>query len=127
MREALHEIDSNAYGFPEPGEIAGRRRDEREAAPIAASGKAKPAWWLLYAMLPLTVLAFGLADVVPATSGWRSVSELLATLAIFIGIALWLRANRLALTLATYGSGSESPQEMPLEDADPPSLHEIDE
>lgn len=106
MRSALPEIDSTSYGFSasgsyatpilETGEIAPPDRAEREEASTARPRR-KPAWWLLYAMLPLTALVFGVADVVPATSGWRSVSELLGTLIVFLGIGLWLRANRIAM------------------------------
>jgi hypothetical protein len=73
----------------------------------------KPAWWLLYAVVPLTVLLFMLADLLSPTSGWRSASELLAALVLLWAIGLWLRANRLALILADYCDQSESPREMP--------------
>ncbi len=124
MRGALQEIDSNGYGFPEVAQIAKREGVQREETAVSLPRNVKPAWWLLYAMLPLTVLAFGLADLVPAASGWRPVSELSATLAIFVGIGLWRRANRLALTLAAYGDGSGSTQGIPSEDADLPDFSE---
>lgn len=68
----------------------------------------KPAWWLLYAILPLTAFLFMLADAVPATSRWRSVSELAATLGVSCAIALWVRANRIALILTEPREHSES-------------------
>ena len=57
----------------------------------------RPAWGLLYAVLPLTFLLFVLADVVPETSGWRSVTETMAVLVVFGALAAWVRSNRSAL------------------------------
>ncbi len=107
MRSALREIDSSGYRFPASGSDATSMLEtektarldqaEREDSPTAIPRRGRPAWWLLYAILPLTALVFWVADVVPASSGWRPVSELLAALMIFLGIGLWLRANRIAL------------------------------
>ncbi len=109
MREALREIDANGYGFPELVELTHPDRIEREERPFAIPPRAKPAWWLLYALLPLSVLVFGLADAVPATRGWHSASELFATLVVFLGIGLWLRLNRPALILADYADQRGGP------------------
>jgi hypothetical protein len=51
-------------------------------------------------MLPLTLLLFILADLVPETSGWRTVTESIAALVIFGVQAAWVRANRTALVLS---------------------------
>ena len=73
----------------------------------------RPAWWLLYIMIPLTALLFLLADQLSPTSGWRTGSEIVATSIGLFAIALWLRANRTALIMAEYFDRSEGPAEMP--------------
>ncbi len=118
MASTLREIEASGFEIPvdisdaQPqSKAVGLTRQElaeREDAPTASRRRGKPAWWLLYVSLPLTAFVFGVADMVPATSGWRSLSELVSTLVIFLGIGLWLHANRLALMLAEYEEQSES-------------------
>ena len=59
----------------------------------------KPAWWLLYALLPIGAALLVAADVASPSAGWRTFTECLVSLAILGAIALWLRANRAALAL----------------------------
>lgn len=68
----------------------------------------RPKWGLLYAVLPLTFLLFALADIVPETSGWRSVTESIAVLLVFGALAAWVRANRSALALSQDESETKS-------------------
>ncbi len=72
----------------------------------------RPKWGLLYAVLPLTLLLFALADLVPETSGWRPVTESIAVLVIFGALAAWVRFNRSALA-ASQGK-SEAPSDKDL-------------
>jgi hypothetical protein len=64
-------------------------------------------------MIPLTALLFLLADQLSPTSGWRTGSEIVATLIGLFAIALWLRVNRMALIMAEYFDHPEGPAEMP--------------
>ena len=59
----------------------------------------KPAWWVLYAMLPVGAALLVAVDVVSPSAGWRIFMECLVTLAILGAIAIWLRVNRAALAL----------------------------
>ncbi len=102
MRGAVRELEAESYEFPETIQVTEVNPVDLTETATAQPKRRRPAWWLLYAVLPLTGLLFWLADLVPATSSFRSVSELFATLVIFLAIALWLRANRLAMTLADY-------------------------
>ena len=123
MHGALRGLGSNVRRFLDGGSdatllpevVETARRDESQpegAAPLGAK-RPKPAWWLLYGVVPLTALLFMLADLLSPTSGWRSASEFLAALVVLWAIGLWLRANRIALILADYCDQSESPREMP--------------
>ena len=102
MRGAVRELQAESYGFPGTIRVTEVNLVEVKETTTARPKHRRPAWWLLYAVLPLTGFLFWLADLVPATSGFRPVSELFATLMIFLAIALWLHANRLAMTLADY-------------------------
>ena len=83
----------------------------QDPAPRSAR-KPRPAWGWLYAVLPLTVLLFLTADMVPAPSGWHTLAEMIAALAVIGAIALWMHANRLALILAEYDVQSEATPEL---------------
>lgn len=123
MHGAVPAIRSNRSELLEDGsdgpfllqivETTGQDRLPLERVAASRGRRPKPAWWLLYAILPLTALLFMLADAVPAASRWRSLSELAATLGVFCAIALWVRANRIALILAEYFDPSESSREFP--------------
>lgn len=82
---------------------------ETEAA-AAPSKRPKPLWWLLYAALPLTILLFTIADLVPAASEWRVPAELVAALGVMGAIALWVRVNRAALILLDQPGQSGNPR-----------------
>lgn len=61
-------------------------------------GATRPAWTWLYALLPLCVALMALLDYVPSSEGQRTVAEVLVV-ALVIGLAaLWVRANRRALS-----------------------------
>ena len=98
MHGAVRGLDSNVQGFLEGGSdatllleaVETTRQDESRlegAAPLRAK-RPKPAWWLLYAVVPLTALLFMLADLLSPTSGWRSASEFLAALVVLWAIGL---------------------------------------
>jgi hypothetical protein len=59
----------------------------------------KPKWWLLYAVVPLALLLLIAADLTSPSGGWRKFAEGMASLGIMGAMALWVRANRVALTL----------------------------
>jgi hypothetical protein len=59
----------------------------------------KANWRVLYALLPLAVVLLVAADLEASTAGWRRLAELGVSLG-FLGVmALWVRANRIALAL----------------------------
>ncbi len=60
----------------------------------------QPAWRWLYAVIPLAVILFTVADAEAPTPGWRTLTETIGGLAVIAAMAAWVRANRLALTLA---------------------------
>ena len=59
----------------------------------------RPNWWLLYGTLLLAVGLFAVVAYTNPSAGWRQLVEGLIVLAIFGALALWLRANRVALAL----------------------------
>ena len=59
----------------------------------------KPAWWLLYAMLPAAFALLVAAHLESPSAGWREIAEVVASLMIMGAMALWVRANRVALAL----------------------------
>lgn len=69
----------------------------------------RPAWWFLYALLPLGALLLVGAELAAPSAGWRAFTECLVSLAILGAIALWLRANRVALALLGNPSRAEQP------------------
>jgi len=69
----------------------------------------KPAWWLLYTLLPFGGALLVVADVASPSAGWRTFTECLVSLAILGAIALWLRANRVALALLGSSPQTEQP------------------
>ncbi len=118
---AEHTLDPNIRGLLEHNSkatllleaIEVTRPDESrpEAAAPHQAKRPKPAWWLLYVVVPVTALLFGLADLLSPTSGWRSASECLAALAALCAIGVWLRANRIALILSDNYVRNEGPPE----------------
>lgn len=62
----------------------------------------KPAWWLLYALLPLAAGLLVAAHLASATVAWREFTEGSVSLVVIGAMALWVRSNRVALAL---GSG----------------------
>jgi len=66
-----------------------------------------PSWRYLYIFLSFSMAVFALAEAVSREGAWRHVSESLAVVAIFGGMALWIRANRVALAEADGCSCAE--------------------
>ena len=70
----------------------------RVDAARAARPARRPAWMLLYMLLPLCAALLVLADRVPAGGGLRALAEG-GVVALVIGLAaVWVRANRRALS-----------------------------
>ena len=69
----------------------------------------KPKWLLLYAVLPVGAALLVTADLLSPSGGWRMVAEGTASLVIIGFMALWVRANRLALALLGKPSQTEMP------------------
>ena len=86
----------------------------------------RPAWVLLYALLPLCVALFALLDYVPASDGVRTVAEgVIVTLVIGLA-ALWVRANRRALSrLPAHPEAGVEPHDITVEvhEATPRVIH----
>lgn len=64
----------------------------------AQGTRKRPAWLLLYTLLPLTIGLFLLAERIPEWSLWRPVAECAALILVFGAALAWVRANRLAFT-----------------------------
>jgi hypothetical protein len=69
----------------------------------------RPAWWILYALLPLGALLLVGVELAAPSAGWRAFTECLVSLAILSAIAIWLRANRVALALLGNPLQAEQP------------------
>jgi hypothetical protein len=65
----------------------------------------RPAWWFLYALLPLGALLLVGVEIAAPSAGSRA----FVSLAILGAIALWLRANRPALALRESPPQTEQP------------------
>ena len=59
----------------------------------------KANWRVLYALLPLAVVLLVAADLEAPTAAWRKLAELAVSLGILGVMALWVRANLIALAL----------------------------
>lgn len=66
----------------------------------------KPTWWLLYSVVPLATALLIAADLLSPTTGWRQLADGVVSLAILGAIALWVRANRVALALSDSPAGA---------------------
>ena len=62
----------------------------------------KPAWWLLYALLPLAAVLLIAAAIECPSAGGRECLEGMVSLAVIGAIAVWVRANRVALILEDH-------------------------
>ncbi len=69
----------------------------------------KPTWWMLYALLPLAVGLLVAAHLASSSLAWREVTEGSASLVIMGTMALWIRANRVAIILSDH---PQEPDEM---------------
>jgi hypothetical protein len=124
MDQVVRGLRSRRYGSPastSEASILSEIVDEKtcpdqlpsEGVAAGCEKRPKPAWWLLYAVLPLTILLFSVAHRIPATSGWRVTAELMAALVVICAVALWVRVNRTALILARYDEHAKSIREWP--------------
>ena len=69
----------------------------------------RPAWWVLYSLLPLAVAALAAVSLwIPAGAG-RVFAQATVSLAILGGIALWVHANRVTLALLDVPDETEAP------------------
>ena len=66
----------------------------------------KPAWGMLYALIPLALVLLVTAHLTAPSDGWRQIAEGIASLLIMGATALWVKMNRLALAL--LGKAPES-------------------
>jgi hypothetical protein len=71
---------------------------------------------MLYALLPLCVALFALLDYFPASDGMRTIAEAIIV-ALVIGLAaLWVRANRRALSrLPAHSEAGNEPHDITVE------------
>jgi hypothetical protein len=82
----------------------------------------KPKWWLLYAVLPVAAALLIAAERLSPSAGWQMVAEGSASLLVIGLVALWLRANRLALAVAGKPSDGEAPLRVWVAYSPPPAL-----
>ncbi len=68
----------------------------------------RPAWWLLYALFPLAVVLLVAAHLASPSVGWRAIAEGTASLGVMGAMALWVRANRVALSSGDDQEDSEN-------------------
>ena len=68
-----------------------------------------PKWWWLYAVLPCSAALLVAADLLAPSAGWRLVAEGTVALVVLGLMALWVRANRLALALLGAAEEAEKP------------------
>ena len=59
----------------------------------------KANWWVLYALLPLAVVLLVAANLEAPTAAGRKLLELAVSLGTLGAMALWMRANRIAMAL----------------------------
>jgi hypothetical protein len=92
----------------------------RPDATHPATSAPKPAWTLLYALLPLCAALFALVEHVPSSGGLRTLAQGVV-LALVIGLAaIWVRANRRALNRMPSDSEIETgPQDITVEVHEP--------
>jgi hypothetical protein len=103
----LHPGRSNGTASLDDLEATQKVHLQAERTTTYRAKRSRPAWWLLYSLLPLTIVLFLVADQAPQAHGWRIASELIAAFVIVGAIALWVHANRMALILSTYGADSK--------------------
>ena len=93
--------------FPEAVVAIAQKRAHRESTGTRIAKASRPSWWLLYTILPITILLFVVAAGVSPTNGWRTAAEFLSAIIAISSVALWVHANRMALILTNYGPHSE--------------------
>ncbi|HSB70566.1 MAG TPA: hypothetical protein VLT62_14670 [Candidatus Methylomirabilis sp.] len=112
-------------GIPaRPVEAASRSlpRPLVDAGPAARSGP-RPAWMLLYALLPLCAGLFALLDYVAVSGGLRTLAEGGVVILVIGLAAVWVRANRRTLSQLPFDPETESgPTDVRLEVHDPSPL-----
>lgn len=79
------------------------RAQPRANANRPARRARRPAWFALYALLPLAALLCGLAEYVPASGGWRRLAEGFVAFIVLASAWIWVRANRSALSRMASG------------------------
>ena len=84
------------------------RSDGREAV-RRSRNRPKPAWGTLYAVAGVAALLFVIADFESPAGGWRILTECLGTVLVIGAMALWVRANRVALALSDETSETGRP------------------
>ncbi len=62
----------------------------------------EPAWWLLYGLLPLAVVLLVAAHLASSSLAWREFTEGSVSLMVIGAMALWVRANRVAVILEDH-------------------------
>ncbi len=89
----------------------------------------RPAWWVLYAMFPAAIVLLLAAHIESPSAGWRKIAEVVASLIVMGAMALWVRANRVALALdddqQDLKDTAETPEGPWLDDVDHASLEEV--
>ncbi|HSB82486.1 MAG TPA: hypothetical protein VLM91_27235 [Candidatus Methylomirabilis sp.] len=96
--------------------VCGLRVDPKRAVRPAP----RPAWMLLYALLPLCLALLLLADRMSASGGLRTLAEGVVVVLVIGLAAVWVRANRCALSRIPRDSEADStPSVITLEVHDP--------
>jgi hypothetical protein len=66
----------------------------------------RPAWWLLYALVPLLAGLCGVEHRAPLSPGWHTGVQVGMVLFIYGFVWLWLRANAFRLLWSEQGTGT---------------------
>ncbi len=81
---------------------------------MASKRTRKPAWWLLYALIPFLGMLLLDVDWLPVPPIVHTALDIIAVLIALGLMAIWLRANRIAMVQEEYQKPDDpSPEEAP--------------
>jgi hypothetical protein len=82
----------------------------------------KPAWWLLYALVPIMVALFVIEHYLVLSELGHKLVQLVIVVVVFGAMALWVRANETSLT--SYSKRDSTREELRITEYEPPESDE---